>query len=358
MRGGLFITLYDEETLALYLRYGIYGFLMKPVLDGQPSSRSKHYEALADYACSREGTHIFFFLKRKIIYGGTVYGNLEEASFYLNGETSPLGRNVHASLFWDESLRTRYNRTETAGIFMVNGIYKAQPFILQFKQDENLTGKQVSSDDLYFELGKFSYPLPSNSIQGMSFCTLTPGETEIALNLLRNSTLYFNRTNNEDIQTGKERTLFSSDFIDVTQFINEANLEFNILTNLNAINEIIPHANYVLCRQVPISPFKPFNIDRADICLYNIEDPIKDGTIPNVLIELKKDRANFHAYNQIHNYLKWLKKITITEEFDKIIPILIAKSFNINRKKIDSKFISKIRFFSLDTKQEWFLPEQ
>lgn len=88
MNGGLFITLYDDRTLALYLKYGIYGFLMPPIMTPSPSPYSRHYNVLADYACSRQGTHILFFLKRRIIYGGVVKGNAEIASFYLNGKTS------------------------------------------------------------------------------------------------------------------------------------------------------------------------------------------------------------------------------------------------------------------------------
>jgi len=189
MNGGLFITLYDDKTLSLYLKNGIYGFLMKPVFNKKPSNRSMHYAALADYACSREGTHVFFFLKRKIVYGGTVIGNTQSASFYLNGDTSPLGRKANASLFWDES--KRYISTERKGVFKVNGIEKAQPFILQFTPVNELTGKMIVSDELYLELGQYPYPLPSNSIQGMSFCTLTPGETEIALNLFCASDKFF-----------------------------------------------------------------------------------------------------------------------------------------------------------------------
>ncbi len=52
--------------------------------------------------------------------------------------------------------------------FRVNGSDKAQPFILQFIQNKD-TGKYIISDDLYFELGKYPYPLPSNSMQGMGF---------------------------------------------------------------------------------------------------------------------------------------------------------------------------------------------
>lgn len=117
MNGGLFVALYDEDSLKLYLNRGLYGFLMPPVLANRPSSRSRHYNVLADYACSREGSAVFFFLKRKIVYGGRIYGNETAASFFLNGKTSPLGIRADADLFWDESVRKRYIPTETPGIF-------------------------------------------------------------------------------------------------------------------------------------------------------------------------------------------------------------------------------------------------
>ena len=124
---------------------GVYGFLMKPVFTDAPSSRSKHFSILADYACSREGADIFFFLKRKIVYGGKIYGNKDAGSFYINGLNSPLGRKTNANLFWDES--SRYKKTEQEGVFKVNGANKAQPFMFQFRQNEN-TGKYIVSDDL------------------------------------------------------------------------------------------------------------------------------------------------------------------------------------------------------------------
>ena len=194
----MFVTLYDENTLKLYLNRGLYGFLMKPTSVNTVSSRSKHYAVLADYACSREGTDLFFFLKRKIVYGGKIYGNTNCASFYINGQNSPLGQQTQANLFWDES--SRYTPTTTPGIFKVNGADKAQPFIFQFHQTEN-TGKYIISDDLYFNLGKkYPYPLPSNSMQGMSFCTLTPGEVEELIDLLSNSDNRIDFTECDDIE--------------------------------------------------------------------------------------------------------------------------------------------------------------
>jgi hypothetical protein len=328
---------------------------MKPVFEPQPSSRSKHFAALADYACSREGTHVFFFLKRKIVYGGTVRGNRDFASFYLNGNTSPYGRAVNAPLFWNES--SRYTPTELPGVFNVSGTAKAQPYVLLFEQIEGLTGKYICSDDLYFELGKYPYPLPANSIQGMSFCTLTPGETEVALELCRDSKNTNTLLTREDISIGAEKVLFNPDLLEIGSFINEAHMEFSLLADLEPLRHLYEDDLFILCRQVPISPFKPFQMDRADICLYSISRPICDGTIPNVIIELKKDRANFHAYNQMARYLKWLKRVCPTAEFDSIVPLIVAPSFYVNRDKVVTDFENRIKMYALDTRTEYFLQE-
>ena len=199
---GLFITLYDYETLSLYLDKGIYGFLMPPSY-GNVSSKSMHYRALADYACVRDGTHVFFFLNRKIVYGGQISGSKEYGSFYLNGTDSPLGQKANANLCWDESYRPRYRSTDKPGIFYVTGNdgnekKKCQPYLIRFEDKQELKGKYIWSDQLYWKLGQFGYPLPSNSIQNMSFCTLTPGETNIAITLLKEEPAGILNVNSEE----------------------------------------------------------------------------------------------------------------------------------------------------------------
>src|SRR5688572_28313064 len=119
MNSGVFITLYDEKTLGLYLKNGIYGFLMAPTR-GVIKSRGKHYNALADYVCMREGTHVFFFLQRKVIYGGQVNGSSNFGAFVLNGTDSPLGLFAKSPLCWDESKRSGYLSTNEEGIFIVS----------------------------------------------------------------------------------------------------------------------------------------------------------------------------------------------------------------------------------------------
>lgn len=352
MSGGLFIALYDEESLKLYLDKGVYGFLMPPVMSNQPSSRSRHYNVLADYACSREGTDVFFFLKRKIVYGGKIYGNRESGSFFLNGETSPLGRKADAPLFWDESIRSKYFETETPGVFRVarNGSVKSQPFMFQFRQNE-FSGKYILSDDLYFELGKYPYPLLSNSMQGMGFCTLTPGEVTTLKELISQSSLHINYEGEGEIDKNGDGTLFDERLVSVDDdLVNEAQLEFTILSSIELFSDFLQD-EYVLCRQVPISPFKPSEMDRADICLYSITDPIKNGTIPNVIIELKKDAGNKAAYEQVIRYLRWVRNITTDEEYKKVKAYIIAPRITrIKASSVPQKYRDKILMYSISLK--------
>lgn len=350
INGGLFIALYDEESLKLYLDKGLYGFLMKPVMVPKPTAQSRYYAILADYACSREGTDVFFFLKRKIVYGGKIYGNKEIGSFYLNGQTSPLGRKADAELFWDESVR--YIATDKPGVFKVakNGVDKAQPFMFQFYRNEN-TGKYIISDDLYFELGKYPYPLPSNSMQGMGFCTLTPGEVKTLNELISQSEEMIEFEGVGDIDKQGEETVFNQGLISLDEdLVNEAQLEFTILASLNPFAEFLTD-DYVLCRQVPLSPFKPSQMDRADICLYSMNSPIKNGTVPNVVIELKKEKATKAAYKQVTRYLKWLETITDKEDFKKVSVYIIAPQIGrIRKNAVDLKYEDKIRMYSIEKK--------
>lgn len=350
MNGGLFVALYDEESLNLYLDKGIYGFLMKPVMTDKPTAQSRHYQVLADYACSREGTDLFFFLKRKIVYGGKIFGNKNIGSFFLNGDTSPLGRKANAELFWDESARKQYIPTAKPGVFKLkeNGGSKSQPFIFQFVTNKE-TGKYIVSDELYFELGKYPYPLPSNSMQNMGFCTLTPGEVKTLNKLIADSNDWIDYKGKGEIDKNGRETVFNDGLVSLDDdLVNEAQLEFTILSSLKPFAKFLTD-DYVLCRQVPISPFKPSEMDRADICLYSMSAPIKNGTIPNVVIELKKDKATTDAYTQVTRYLRWLENITSADEFEQIKVFIIApKIGRIKSAKVNLQYQHKILMYSIE----------
>lgn len=336
---AVFVTLYDEDTLKLYIDRGIYGFLMAPV-DGQVKTQSRHYQALADYACMRDSAHVFFFIKRHVVYAGQVKGSSQIGAFLINGHDSPLGREANAPLCWNESQRERYEATEEDGVFIVPDVgRRCQPYLIRFEDSLGLKGNYILSDDLYWRLGDYGYPLPSNAIQDMGFCTLTPRETEIALRLLKEEPRGMYDVQTNDATRIKEPVLpFETRFgiTDVAQafrdklFVNEAHLEASLLANPDLLPQALrPSPEDTICRQAPISPFKPAQMDRADICYYNSKHPIRNGTIPNVVIELKNRTADNAAVKQVVRYLDWLYRIA-GDEAKGIRAFLYAPGFRNN----------------------------
>jgi RecB family endonuclease NucS len=342
-------------SLSLYLNKGIYGFLMPPVLD-KVDSHSKHYNALADYACTRKGMHVMFFLRRRLVYGGEIIGSENRGAFFLNGPHSPMGKKANSDVCWDESQRTIYRATAKKGVFEVPKKGKrCQPYIIRFEDKHGLKGRAISSDQLFSELGKYGYPLPSNSISGMGFCTLTPGETDVALSLFKGSPIGTIRAETRDEVTIRGKLMaFKPEYgvVDLKEafrsnsFVNEAHLEASVLANPDLLPERLrPPRNATLCRQVPISPFKPANMDRADICYY-YEHGIRNGTIPNVLIELKVARAGKAAVKQLERYLTWLERI-LGRDFSVIQVFLLAPSLSCSKSSLLKRFQERVQFVEL-----------
>jgi len=327
--GGLFITLYDKDTLKLYLDEGVYGQHMTPQ-EGEPSSHSAHYRTLGDYAATREGKHVFFFLDREIYYGGQIVGADEHGAFYINGQKSPMGREADAPLVWDESSRESYGETDEPGVFDAGGDRgeKCQPFLIQFEDNHDMAGRYIISDQLYFKLGEYPYPLPSNSIAGMGFCTITPGETDILLNLLENE--YEGKidpVSDEPVHLEGDPVPFSPEYgVDSAEDAHpESHLEASLIANPDLLPEHMQPDGATICRQVPISPFRTSNIDQADVC-YFTEDSIRDGTIPNTVFELKVGKAGKSASQQVNRYLRWLHN-RLGEDAEDIDIYVYARGF-------------------------------
>lgn len=369
MASGLFILLQDEESLQDCVYNGFYGFLMTPVYEEKPSSHSKHYAALCDYACCETGTEIFFFTRRSITYGGKITAtNGDSPVFYLNGDTSPIGRKANSNKYIDMS--NRFETTDKDGVYHLGknsrneDRNRAMPFIIEFDNNMPLSGKQITSDELYFRLGDYNYPFPSNSIQSRGMCTLTPKETEILLDLVEKSNVQLSFDKVVDVSISDDKVLFDKELILSEEIVNEAHLEFKLLADKESLDEIVsscfPNINpkeFVRCRQVPLCPFRPIQFDLADICLYDEEDSINDKTLPNIVIELKKDKnVSYSAYNQTTKYLRWLKQIS-DDDFDKVKAIIVAPDFSKNlsmdtliKHDINLEFKDKIVLYSLNRK--------
>lgn len=373
MAAGLFILLNNIEALKNDVKYGFYGFLMPPIYNEEPPKRSRHYAALSDYACCEKGTEIFFFMERTITYGGVIKNeNNNSPVFYLNGNTSPIGRKAKSELYLTaEELYNEDNNenNDEKGIYYMGknqrgeDRIRAMPYIIEFDNTSELTGKQIISDELYFELGNYNFPFPSNTIQGKGMCTLTPKETQILKKLIKNSDKKLDMTTNDEVNINpSKKTLFNNKFIITDTYNSESHLEFYLLANKLFLNKIVTKAypetknnNFYKGRQIPLCPFKPIQFDSADICLYSYEHPIAESSLPNIIIELKNNTANFRAYEQVTKYLRWIKQCA-PDEFNNVKSLIIAPNFRSNLNKttliknnITLEFNDKIKLYSLDT---------
>jgi len=312
--GGLFISLFDKDTLRLYLDRGVYGQHMTPER-GAPSSQSRHFNTLADYASCRRRRHVFFFLQREIYYGGQLVGEGDGPAFYLNTQFSPLGRKAEAPTVWDES--DRYQSLNQDGLFETSRGEKCQPFLIQFEDRKGLSGRYITSDQFYIDLSEYPYPVPSNSMEGMGFCTLTERETEMLLDIYRDDeaiagTIQAHSSASVELESDpiQYESKYGPDSVSEVQ--DESHLEASALANPDILPPSLqPDEDDLLCRQVPVCPYKPpQHMDKADMCYYSDEE-INDGTFPNTIIELKYKSggtkpAGKSAALQMKRYAEWL----------------------------------------------------
>lgn len=318
MENGLFITLSDEPSLALYLREGVFSQHQPAEMDDDVHHSSNHYKVMADYACAREGTHVFFFRERKIYYGGRAVTGADSnqlGAFWINGETSPMGRTADADLGWDES--ERYGGKD--GIFersTRNGSRDyAQPFLIRFDTDVEYAKKYIRSDDLYFALGDYPFPLKSNTIRGRGFCPMGPGETRKLLEQIEGSDQTYEPGNSLEVPNiSLEKSLikpykpeYGIPEVKRKHLISEDHLEAAVIANPSLLPHVLrPQRHHSIVRQAPISPLKPMQIDHIDLSFYDPD--FQDGMYPNQVIELKYSEPG--NASQIRRYREAIDKMS------------------------------------------------
>lgn len=326
LHGGIFVTLYDKDTLKLYLDRGVYGQHMTPQ-EGEPSSYSAHYRTLADYGAVRDGYHVFFFLKRNIYYGGQILGSDEHGAFFINGQKSPMGREANAPLVWDESGRDVYEATDESGVFKTDGddTGTCQPFLIQFEDELGLAGRYVTAERFYFELGNYPYLLPAHDLEERSSFTLTPGEANTLVELLKTeSEGHIEPSRDETIELEREPVSYSPEYgiQKLSEAHSQSHLESAILANPSLLPKEVCPAGTAICRSMPISPFRPEKIDRADVSYFH-EEAIREGTIPNALCYPRNRAPEADLANQIDRQLQWLDRL-LGSEAERIVAYVLT----------------------------------
>ena len=98
-----------------------------------------------------------------------------------------------------------------------------------------------------------------------------------------------------------------------------------------------------------MSAFKPSQMDRADVCYYSA-DEIKNGSIPNTLIELKMGRAGKREIEQVARYVRWLDK-RIGTDSTKVRFVLFANSQNLRDWSMVPDYGKRIKPISFGVEQ-------
>ena len=359
MDNGLFITLADEASLALYLQEGVLSQHQRTEMTDDIHHSSNHYKILADYACAREGTHVFFFRDRTIYYGGQVVSGTDDSTigaFWINGKTSPMGRKADAGLGWDES--ERYGGSN--GVFERSGRNEpremAQSFLLKFDTEVNDAGAYIRSDDLYFELGDYPFPLKSNTIRGRGFCPMGPGETRRLLAQIEHSDQKYSPDDTVDIpdvtldDSAIEpfRPAYGIDKVKRANLTSEAHLEAAVIANPSLLpDELAPSDHWSIVRQAPISPLKPMQIDHIDICYYDTE--FEDGMYPTQVLELKYTEPD--DPEQIRRYREATDKMAdhhLKADPDDIAVGMFSPTYGDDFSSLDRDAIERIQFHQFE----------
>jgi len=344
---GHFITINDRASLGLSLRNGIFGSFMK-----RKTGTRVHYDTLADYACTRKGMHVFFFMEKQIIYGGIVAGqshNEPHGAFILNDQLG-LFRNIDAPLVWDVAIPDADEP-------------KCIPYLIQFEQGNIPTGTSIEADDYYFKLSRFHHPLPTNSIHDRSFCPMSPFETRCLLELLEGSDHQFpfdaprmdfpkEEAVHYEPQHGRQLVEHWSGVVP------ESIAEFLICGDSSLLGHKIGRLDSMsVCRQVPMPPSKPpIWMYRGDVCYYS-ESSVADGSLPNVIVELKKQRATKDDVGQVERYLMRINQLGeidagLYSNIDKIRVYLVAPGLD-DECRISSQYEDRISLVDIRSWKEF-----
>lgn len=310
--GGVLVSVSDEETLNLCLERGIYGQHVT-LQEGDSPWYGGHYSTLADHATLRDRNHVFFSHSGKVYYGGQVVGSDDYGAFYVNGRNSLMGRQADAPLVWDESSRDAYAETDNPGVFRTDegDYWTCQPFLIRFEGEE-MVGSYVDRHRFYFELGDYPHLLPSHQRSATDFCTLTPGETETLVTLLEDDCDgRIDVSSDENVELVGEPAPFSPGHgirrpEDARSVLH---LQAAVVSNPLLLPRRFRPDDCIICRAVPISPYKPGPVPRADVCYYSETDPIEDGTLPNTILNIRTDKIGDYAGRQIRKYFLWLYRL-------------------------------------------------
>lgn len=306
--GGIVVTVRNEEVLPVYLAYGVYGDKLR--LGTHAGPNPEHYvRALADYAGRRQGDHLFFRCRGRFYYGGRIRGSSEHGAFYLNGRCGLLGSRADPPTVWDESEWERYEPPSRAGLDSVSRPSVCQPFLLRFRDWLGLQGRWIEGCRLFYALRDCNYLLPTTHAASNVF-PVSPGEADRLLALLmEDADGELCPPEDANVEFTKEPTPYDPAYgPNPIGARSRDGLVAAVVANAEELPPQLQRAGAAIAHRVPISPYRPRNVELADVGYYTDRN-VRDGTLPDVLLYLEPESAGERLRQRIDRQYAWLESL-------------------------------------------------
>lgn len=290
------VPMNSQEAVYECINSGLYGQLLK----SKDDISTNHMRIVADYASTRPGDHIFLFCERRIYYAGQIQPNGTGGTVLLNGTDTPLDLDVPEYTYVPDRLT---DRVDSSGRLTETTQYgrqvRCQPYLFAFTDTIGFGGHSISSNALYNRLARYEFTSSAARMKNVGFCGLSPGETDILLELFEQSS--------EDTRCTPPETVDVSGFDPVcltSQYtLESARLEAQIEALLMSEPHRLPaysrNSDETIARQVPFSSPRR-SVDKVDIGAYE-----PGSVFPNKIYEIKRGKANKTDAYQMKRYYQY-----------------------------------------------------
>lgn len=322
---GYIVGLNNEESLEDCIRYGMYSTILS-----EPNKVWKiHHEGtFADYFSMKEGDNIYFFIDRKIYGIGELVKIKYDCKYwnYINAgkPVNYIFENIKENMILDNENNMK-NRC-----------------LCVFKPYPNFFTNGIDMDDvLASNPSKFRM---LRAFWKLSFIKVDEEENKALKDIILkrneefifkddyNSFKYDYKLQNEKLRKVNKQYIMNSDLL-IESCHNESRIKHEMAIEAALIDvisnkkcNIFGEWDYI-SHQVIASPFKPIDyMDKMD--LFGVRYIKGFDTISKYLtIEIKKDKANVEAIDQIMKYVDWINEEYAFGDYGMIQAFVVAYDF-------------------------------
>lgn len=323
---GYIFTLDSEESLKRCFQDGVYGTFIK---HPQTNHWGIHHEGtFADYMGMKPGDNVYFFIKRKI-YGIGVIINIQDECKYLNYPDALIPNPEK-----HKNKTLLYNLGELS--YNQRCICFFTPYPNFFKLGVDIDEVLLSNPNSFKMLRAFwklSF-IKIDDIENKALFDIILKRNEFAIN--DSKEIYsFNNQVHSTVNSTKNLNQYWISSNTIIQYAldsagkirHEMAIE-SALVDLITKNKVNIFGKWdYLSHQVIASPFKPVDyMDKMDIFGYRYIEGFK--TVSKYLtIELKKDKSDKDAINQVMKYVDWISQEYAFGDYNMIEAFIVAYEF-------------------------------